>query len=108
MKTSSRFAVLGLLVIAALGLLAACGPVDIEDYIPYDDFATLTAQAPTEVSFLDDSAEAADDDGTPDATATPEVAEDANCVECHSSQETLETLAVEEEHAGESLSSGEG
>ncbi len=107
MKTSSHFAVLGLLVIAALGLLAACGPVDIEDYIPYDDFATLTAQAPTEVSFLDDSAEDADD-GTPDATATPEVAEDANCQDCHSNQEVLEQLAVEEEAAGEALSSGEG
>jgi cytoskeletal protein RodZ len=42
------------------------------------------------------------------ATNTPEVVDDSACITCHTSQETLEALAVEEEDPGEELSEGEG
>jgi nitrate/TMAO reductase-like tetraheme cytochrome c subunit len=46
--------------------------------------------------------------GTAEAQPPLQTGEDESCITCHTSQETLQELAVEPEEEGEALSEGEG
>jgi len=118
-------ALLGLLIIA-LATLAGCGgqPVaqptavaQVETAVPPTEVPpqpTATAIPPTQAPEPSPTL-APTDTPAPESTATateapaaePVSIDSTNCITCHTSEETLQKLAVEEEPA-ESLSEGEG
>lgn len=92
------------IVVLVVGLLAACSVPDVAEIVPGELLGTQQATAeptptiePTEIV-------------PPTATIEPteEPVAVSNCLTCHTDQETLEVLAVEEEHLGEEISTGEG
>jgi hypothetical protein len=119
------FALLGLLIIA-LATLAGCGGqpaaqptavAQVETAVPPTEVLpqlTATAIPPTQAPEPS-PALAPTDTPAPEPTATateapaaaPAAIDSTNCVTCHTSEETLQKLAVEEEPA-EKLSEGEG
>lgn len=98
-QTPLRTLCLGLGAFMVLGMLAACAPeaegADISSLLSDTD---TTPEQPTAT----EAAEVAPTD-TPEATPT----QDEHCIDCHTDQEILMSLATEAE-TGESLSSGEG
>ncbi|MBN1657476.1 MAG: hypothetical protein JXA93_03695 [Anaerolineae bacterium] len=127
MSNRTRLALVSLLLIAIVLGLAACGdetePTTVAQATtaPAEPAEADTAQpeptepptqAPTEPVAPTDTIEPTDTPvpptETPEPTPTPEpVVDDSACITCHTSQETLEALAVEEEPE-EELSEGEG
>jgi len=127
MSNTTRLALVSLLLIAVVLGLAACGnepepttvaqattapagPAEADTAQP--EPTEPPTQAPTDTVAPTDTTEPTETPvpptETPEPTNTPEpVVDDSACITCHTSQETLQTLAVEEEVA-ESLSEGEG
>lgn len=101
-QTPLRTLCLGLGAFMVLGMLAACAPeaegADISSLLSDTDTTPTTPEQPTAT----EAAEVAPTD-TPEATPT----QDEHCIDCHTDQEILMSLATEAE-TGESLSSGEG
>jgi hypothetical protein len=75
-------------------------PAPTDTAAPTDTVAPTEPVAPTDTPLPTDTP-------APTDTATPEVVDDSACVTCHTSQETLQALATEEE-APEVESEGEG
>jgi hypothetical protein len=124
-KWAGTLALLGLLIIA-LATLAGCGGqpaaqptavAQVETAVPPTEAPpapTATAIPPTQVPEPSPTL-APTDTPAPEPTATateapaaePVALDSANCITCHTSEETLQKLAVEDEPV-DSLSEGEG
>ena len=118
-RTCARTAaILGILLLG-ITLLAACGGAPAPAPTAVTEAPTTAPIAPTDTAApptvppatatlapTDTPAPAATATEAPSPTAVV-VADATNCVTCHTSEETLQKLAVEEEPA-EKLSEGEG
>ena len=124
-KWAGTLALLGLLIIG-VATLAGCGGqpaaqpptvAQVETAVPPTEAPpapTATVIPPTQAPEPSPTL-APTDTPAPEPTATateapaaePVAIDSANCITCHTSEETLQKLAVEEEPA-ESLSEGEG
>ena len=116
-------AAVGLLLLAALILLSACGGAEPTTVAVEPTTAATERPAPTSVPTeppapTDTPTEPPapteaptepppTDTPAPTDTPTPEVVDDSACISCHTDEETLKALA-EEPEAAETLSEGEG
>ncbi|MGD8397465.1 MAG: hypothetical protein PVG11_01275 [Anaerolineae bacterium] len=118
MSKKTGAALLGLLLIVfVLGLTACNGeePTTVaqattsapEATEPEPTEAATNTPEPTDTTEPTDTPVPPTDTPIP-PTNTPEIVDDSACITCHTSQETLQALAVEEEDPGEELSEGEG
>ncbi len=121
---AGRWLAIAAALVIAIGLLAGCGAeptavVSQATAAPTEAPTQAPTEAPTErptptlvpteppTSPPPTDTTAPTDTPAPTETATPEAVDDSACITCHTSEETLQALATEEE-APAAESEGEG